>query len=202
MSRRGMTASGYCSNAKQCEGKMSWLFVNRNLCTPSGNIHQQHTTLLPPSHHSHSLTHTSIAFISYPRAQILANRSIRARKRTQQSPPTHINNGLQPFQLCREQHLGRKAREDECAPSDDGEQVARKRRDRRVSFCLHPLYSNQARTKQWLTYSSFQQQQPYKRIRIALRRHHESRQPKTLGLQAKTDEQVVSFAFLFCHCYM
>ena len=40
--------------------------------------------------------------------------------------------------------------------------------------------------------NSLQQQQPYQRIRITFRCHHEPRQPKTLGLQAETDEQVVS----------
>lgn len=43
------------------------------------------------------------------------------------------------------------------------------------------------------------QQQPYQRIRIALGRHHEPRQPKTLRLQAKTDEQVVSCLSLPLH---
>lgn len=40
--------------------------------------------------------------------------------------------------------------------------------------------------------TSLQQRQPYKRLRISLRRHYEPRQPKALGLQAETDEQVVS----------
>jgi hypothetical protein len=101
---------------------------------------QPQTTHLPPSHPSQTdkLNHTSIALISYPRATRASNSNPQ-----NSTTNTHIpNNGLQPFQLCRKQQLGRKAREDECTPSNDGEQVARRRRQqqRRVSFSTLHLF--------------------------------------------------------------
>ena len=139
-SKRGMTASGYCSNAKQfCEGKakMSCLFV-QSPAKPatslhlSGNIYQQ-PPFLPPSHHKQSSSNlqltTPINRLSYHTHTNRASKeAIESAKRTKQITSTYrINNGLQPFQLSRQRQLGRKAREDERTPSDDGEQAARKR---------------------------------------------------------------------------